>query len=117
LQTSSATVRRRRSSDRCFAVLSAIFTTAFNDQITQLHPCRGVKTPPIPKKVRNIVTPQQFEQIHAALPNAATKLLVELDTESGLRWGELTELRPADFHLAKHTMKVRRVVVELVAKH
>jgi site-specific recombinase XerC len=34
----------------CKTVLSAIFTTALNDQVTQLHPCRGVKTPPVPKR-------------------------------------------------------------------
>ena len=32
----------------CFIVLSAIFTTALNDQVTSLHPCKGVKTPPVP---------------------------------------------------------------------
>lgn len=79
----------------CFAVLSAIFTTAFNDQLTALHPCRGVKTPPVPKKRRAIVTPAQFDQLYAQLPNDAARLLVELDIETGLRWGELTELRPA----------------------
>jgi hypothetical protein len=31
-------------------VLSAIFTTALNDQVTFLHPCKGVKTPPLAKK-------------------------------------------------------------------
>jgi Phage integrase, N-terminal SAM-like domain len=30
----------------CKAILSAIFTTALNDQVTFLHPCKGVKTPP-----------------------------------------------------------------------
>jgi integrase len=80
----------------CFAVLSAIFTTAFNDQLAQLHPCRGVKTPPVAKKRRAIVTPAEFEQLCAQLPNKVARLLVELDIETGLRWGELTELRPAD---------------------
>ena len=49
----------------CLAILSAIFTTAFNDQITTLHPCRGVKTPPVPKKTRAIITPDQFDEIYA----------------------------------------------------
>jgi integrase len=98
----------------CFAILSGIFTTAFNDQITHLHPCRGVKTPPVPKKLRTIVTPDQFDKIYAALSNDAARLLVELDVESGLRWGELTELRPADINLQTRIMTVRRVVVELV---
>jgi hypothetical protein len=44
---------------QCHTILSAVFTTAFNDQITRLHPCRGVKTPPAPKKLRAIITPDQ----------------------------------------------------------
>jgi integrase len=100
----------------CFAILSAIFTTAFNDQLTQLHPCRGVKTPPVPKKRRLIVTPTQFEHLHAHLANDAARLLVELDIETGLRWGELTELRPADIDTRARTLTLSRVVVELVAE-
>lgn len=100
----------------CFAILSGVFTTAFNDQVTHTHPCRGVKTPPVPRKLRTIVTPSQFEEIYAALPTAAAKLLVELDVESGLRWGELTELRPADIDSRTRTLTVRRVVQELVPK-
>ena len=33
-------------------LLSAIFTTALNDQVVFLHPCRGVKTPTVPQKPR-----------------------------------------------------------------
>jgi site-specific recombinase XerC len=29
------------------SILSAIFTTALNDQVTFLHPCKGVKTPTV----------------------------------------------------------------------
>jgi site-specific recombinase XerD len=60
----SATVIRQ-----CHTILSAVFTTAFNDQITRLHPCRGVKTPPMPKKLRTIITPEQFDQLYTALPS------------------------------------------------
>ena len=43
-------------------VLSAIFTTALNDQIVYIHPCRGVKSPHVPRKAsrlsrRNSSTP------------------------------------------------------------
>ncbi|NED58934.1 site-specific integrase, partial [Micromonospora aurantiaca] len=41
----------------CMTVLSAIFTTALNDLVIVLHPCKGVKTPPVPKKKRTIITP------------------------------------------------------------
>ena len=100
----------------CFAILSAIFTTAFNDQLTALHPCHGVKTPPVPKKARAIVTPTQFDEIYTHLPNDTARLLVETDIETGLRWGELTELRPVDIDTISRVLTVSRVVLELVPK-
>jgi hypothetical protein len=45
-------------------ILSAIFTTALNDQITFLHPCKGVKTPPVPLKPHTIITPEQFSAVY-----------------------------------------------------
>ncbi len=36
-------------------ILSAIFTAALND-VTYLHPCKGVKTPTVPKKPLKIIT-------------------------------------------------------------
>jgi hypothetical protein len=59
-------------------ILSAIFTTALNDQVTFLHPCKGIKTPPVPVKPRTIITPEQFGTLYEALPGAF-RLLVETD--------------------------------------
>jgi hypothetical protein len=64
-----------------------IFTTALNDQVTFLHPCRGVRTPTVPVRPRLFITPEQFDDIYEALPDDATRLLVETDIESGVRWG------------------------------
>ena len=86
----------RRRSGSAWCILSAIFTTALNDQVTFLHPCKGVKTPPVPAKPRTIITPEQFAAVYERLPDAQSRLLVETDVESGLRWGELTELRVRD---------------------
>jgi hypothetical protein len=44
------------------------------------------------------------------------RLLIETDVESGLRWGELTELRVKDLDLATGVVTVSRVVVELTMK-
>jgi len=96
----------------CMTVLSAVFTTALNDVI-YLHPVRGVKPPPVPKKRRLIVTPEQFDSLYLELPSDTMKLLVETDIESGLRWGELTELRPRDLNFGTGVLTVSRVVVEL----
>lgn len=97
----------------CVVILSAIFTTALNDQVTFIHPCKGVKTPPVPKKIRKIVTPEQFEILYQALPDNEMRLLVETDVETGLRWGELIELRVRDLDLPGRVLTVSRVAVEV----
>lgn len=96
----------------CKTILSAIFTTALSDVI-HLHPVRGVKSPPVAKKTRRITTPEQFDKLYLALPSGTMQLLAETDVESGLRWGELTELRPRDFDFGTGIVTVCRVVVEL----
>src|SRR5712691_2285252 len=78
-----------------------------------IHPCRGVKIPTVPATPRTIITPEQFDAIYAALPNADVQLLVETAIETGLRWGELTELRPGDLDPASRMLTVSRKVIEL----
>jgi hypothetical protein len=50
-------------------ILSAIFTAALND-VTYLHPCKGVRTPTVPRKPLKIITPEQFDAIYAAIPGS-----------------------------------------------
>ncbi|MFC5751035.1 tyrosine-type recombinase/integrase [Actinomadura rugatobispora] len=99
------------------AILNAIFTTAVNDGVLVYHPSRGVKTDPVPEKPRQIITTEQFARIYEALPDATAQLLVETDIESGLRWGELTELRVKDLDFTTGILTVSRSVVELVPKY
>ena len=74
------------------------------------------KTPPIPKRPHRIITPEQFDDLYAALPSETMKLLVETGVESGLRWGELTELRPGDLDFRTGVLTVSRAVVELTPR-
>ena len=53
-------------------ILSAIFTTALDD-VTFLHPCKGVKTPTVPRKPLKIITPEQFDAIYAGTPRTLTR--------------------------------------------
>jgi integrase len=98
------------------SILSSIFTTALNDQVTYIHPCRGVKIPTVPATVRTIVTPEQFDVVYGALPDAEAQLLVETAIESGLRWGELAELRVRDLDIATRMLTVSRKVTEVNRK-
>jgi len=97
-------------------LLSAIFTTALNDQVVFVHPCRGVKTPTVPQKPRAIITPEQFGRVYEALPDNTMRLLAEMKIETGLRWGELTELRLRDIDFPTRMLTVSRAVVEVNSK-
>jgi integrase len=96
-------------------ILSAIFTTALDD-VTFLHPCKGVKTPTVAKKPLEIITPEQFDAIYDELPDGSSQLLTETDIETGLRWGELTELRVRDFVRKTRIITVSRGVVQVDPK-
>lgn len=95
------------------AVLDAILTTALNDQVTFLHAGKGVRTPPVANRPPTIISAAQFAALHAALEDDTMRLLVETGVESGLRWGELTELRPRDLDPTTGVLTISRAVVHL----
>src|SRR5580698_1131497 len=99
------------------SVLNAIFTTAVQDGVVIVHPSHHVPTDPVPEKPRKIITPQQFDALYRALPSSDAQLLVETDIESGLRWGELTELRVKDIDFATGILTVSRTVMTLSRKN
>ena len=100
-----------------YSILNSIFTTAVQeDRVIAFHPSRGVRTPTVPSKPRQIITPEQFDAIYRALPDADLKLLVETAVESGLRWGKLTELRTEDLSFAIRVLTVSRKVIEVNPK-
>jgi integrase len=99
------------------SILNAIFTTAVEDGVITMHPSHHVPTDPVPEKPRKIITPQQFDVLYRALPSADAQLLVETDIESGLRWGELTELRVKDIDFATGMLTVSRTVIMLSRKN
>jgi len=101
---------------KCKAVLDAALTTALHDQIISFHAGKGVKVPPVVTTPRRIATVEQFDAICAAIANATMRLLIETDIETGLRWGELTELRPRDINVTTAVISVERAVVQLNPK-
>ena len=81
------------------------------------HPSHRVATDPVPRKPRRILTAPQFDALYAALPDSDAQLLVETAIETGLRWGELTELRAADTDAAAGLLTVSRAVIAVSRKH
>jgi integrase len=70
----------------------------------------------VPQKPRTIITPEQFGRVYVALPDDTMRLLAETKIETGLRWGELTELRASDIDFPTRMLTVSRAVVEVNAK-
>lgn len=95
------------------SILNAIFTTALEDEVISIHPSRGVKIPTVSADPLRIITPDEFDLLYKAIPGENLRLLVETDIESGLRWGELTELRVRDLDPVTRILTVSRAVVEL----
>jgi integrase len=97
-------------------VFDAVMTTCVNDQIIPVHPGRGVRTPPVARKPRRIITAEHYARLHTSLSAESTmRLLVEMDIETELRWGELSELRPRDIEWDSSILTVSRVVIHLRA--
>jgi integrase len=97
-------------------MLSAILTTALNDQVVFIHAVKGVRAPTVPTRPLTIITPEQFDVLYDNLADADSQLLVETEIETGLRWGELTELRPKDFDKTNRVFTISRAVVQVDPK-
>jgi integrase len=98
---------------RCRTVLGSIFTTALRDQVVLQHPCVGSRGPVVPPVLLRVLEPEEFESLLDALPGLRWRLLVEVAIESGVRWGELVELRMHDLDVAGCLLTVARTVEEI----
>ncbi len=97
----------------CKVILDSILTTALNDRLVVLHAGQGVRTPPVPSKPRPVITVELFERLLVAVPDGPLRLMVKIDIETGLRWGELSELRVKDLDTSTGVITVQRAVVRL----
>jgi integrase len=105
-----ATIRKNKE------ILSGIFTTAVVDEVNAFHPCYGVKTPTVPKKPLEIITPEQFDDFYLELQAEVFRLFVETKVETGARYGEITEFRPRDLNRRTRILTVSRAVVQVDPK-
>ncbi|WP_100445319.1 tyrosine-type recombinase/integrase [Glycomyces xiaoerkulensis] len=100
----------------CKILLSTIMNCAVGDEVIAVNPCASVKMEKVAAKPLPIITPEQYQQFHDALPDEMSKLLVEVAIETGMRWGELTELRPKDINRSTRRLTVARAVVQVNKK-
>jgi integrase len=104
-----------RSVVKYHTFLHVIFERAVIDQVIPFNPCRHTALPKVVKKPKTAITPEQFEALLAEIPEAF-RVMVLVAIETGVRWGELAAVRPADVDFGSRVLTVRRVVLEVARK-
>ena len=111
-----ATTLAPRSVVKYHALLHKIFKRAVIERVVPYNPCSHTELPKVIRKRRRIVTPDEFEVLIKSL-DERYRTLALLGIESGMRWGELVALRPVDLDFNRHTVLVRRTLVEVSKKN
>lgn len=97
----------------CYHLLSAMLRAATLEAppLIPVSPCHEIALPEIPRKRARVYTADQLDQILASLPERY-RPLVELDSYTGLRWGELVAIHgdQVDWDGTPATITVHRVV-------
>ncbi|HVV76273.1 MAG TPA: tyrosine-type recombinase/integrase [Mycobacteriales bacterium] len=106
---SPASVRKYHS------MLKTIFKRAVRDRVVGHNPCAEAELPKAVAQARAIPSPEDFDRLLNEIP-ARWRLLVLLDVETGLRWGELVALRPRHVDFLRRLIHVQDVVVEVSKK-
>lgn len=96
-----------------YHLLSALLRAATLETppLIPVSPCQQITLPPIPRKRARVYSAEQVDRILEQL-GARYRLLVELDSFTGLRWGELVAIHgdQVDWDSTPATITVHRVV-------
>lgn len=106
---SPASVRKYHS------MLKTIFQRAVRDRVIVVNPCAATELPKAVHKPRTIPTPEDFDRLITEIPQR-WRLLLLVEIETGLRWGELIALRPRHIDFLRRLVHVRETVVEVSKK-
>jgi len=97
-------------------MLHSVFKRAVRDRVLAANPCEGTELPKVIARKARILTPAEYDQVFAQVPDRY-RLLVMVDIETGLRWGELIALRPRHIDFLRRTVTVEQTIVEVSKKH
>lgn len=86
--------------------LSAMMQHAVDRGIAPLNPCRGTRMPETEHQEMVFLSPDEFAAVLDYIPDTHQPLILLL-ASTGLRWGEATALRAADFDLSGTVPTVR----------
>ena len=106
---SPASVRKYHS------MLKTIFQRAVRDRVIAFNPCAATELPKAVSKAKTIPTPEDFERLLSEIPQR-WRLMILVEIETGLRWGELVALRPRHINFLRRLVHVRETIVEVSKK-
>jgi integrase len=93
------------------AMVFAVCKDAVRNRVMVANPCEGTKLPVILKKPRAVLSPEQFARVVEALPEHW--LMLQTAIETGMRWGELIALRPAQLNSLHNEVVVDRATSQV----
>lgn len=97
-------------------MLHSVFKRAVRDRVLASNPCEGTELPKVIARRSRILTPAEYERLLAEIPERY-RLLVIVDIETGLRWGELIALRPRHLDPLNRAITVEQTIVEVSKRH
>lgn len=99
--------------NRCKMILSSVYSVLLDIEAVEQTPVVRIKAPrPAPPK-KPVMMPDEVKAILDALPNNAARMFAHVLIESGLRYGEASELRKKDIDWRTGTVYVRRAVADV----
>lgn len=87
--------------------LSAMFQSAVDDGLLTKNPCARTRLPESETLEMVFLSADEFTLLLGYIPEHYQPLILTL-ANTGLRWGEVTALKPTDFDLQAHTLRVSR---------
>jgi integrase len=97
----------------CYGLLRSILATAVQDELIPVNPCH-IRGAGATRRVHRIRT-LQLDELATLVDHMPARLqpMTLLAAWCGLRFGELTELRRKDIHMANGIIRVRRAVTRV----
>ena len=87
--------------------LSAMFQAAVDEGIIERNPCAKSRLPEGEQREIVFLNLHEYQAIAARLP-PEQRLLVQLAAATGMRWGEVSAVKPGDFDWHRGTVRVAR---------
>jgi integrase len=87
--------------------LSAMFQAAVDDGLIDRNPCAKSRLPESEQGEMVFLSPDEYRTLLTYIPSKH-RLLVQLIAATGMRWGEVSALKPTDFDFKARTVRVAR---------